>query len=66
LATGSLTDINIACAKAGPGPNSLAVVQKLVAAGADTAAKATKSTTPLTVATLVNAPDIVSFMTAHR
>jgi ankyrin repeat protein len=42
------------------------VVQKLVAAGADTAAKANKGTTPLTVATLVNALDIVSFMTAHR
>jgi ankyrin repeat protein len=56
----------MACARAGPGCNSLAVVQKLVAAGADTAAKANKGTTPLTVATLVNALDIVSFMTAHR
>jgi ankyrin repeat protein len=64
--TSTAADVNTVCCKAMPGSNSLRVVQQLVAAGADTAAKSDKNATPLMFATAANAPDIVSFLTAHR
>lgn len=66
LATGSAADINSVCLKVEAGPGSLVLVRKLLAAGADSAAKANKNTTPLMVATAANAPDLVSLLTAHR